>query len=188
MARKKSESSSPAPQQEPASEPAPDTFTFQGTILDEEWDENGDLESLDISIGVQREGEFFDFHFAVPWAEIVGPKILTRSGEEEPRSFTVSKAYAVESGIMAAINPDAGKPDEDEPEPGASTVPNDRHYLTSEKITVTQNLTEKEKAEYADEMAKLDAEIEELEVERDTTSKSLKKRIDAKEDERRKMS
>lgn len=77
---------------------------------------------------------------------------------------------------------------ESDTEPGASTVPGDRHWLKQETITVTQQLTQKEKAEYAEEMAQLDNEIEELEDERDSVMKSLKKQIDAKEDERRKLS
>lgn len=84
----------------------------------------------------------------------------------------------------AASPEDAG----DNTEPGASTVPGDRHWLKQETITVTQQLTQKEKAEYAEEMAQLDNEIEELEDERDSVMKSLKKQIDAKEDERRKLS
>ncbi|EGY24557.1 hypothetical protein DA2_3173 [Desulfovibrio sp. A2] len=73
-------------------------------------------------------------------------------------------------------------------EPGASVVANDQNWLRQETITVTQELTQAEKAEYADEMARLDDEIEELETERDRVSKALKKQIDAKEDERRALS
>lgn len=82
----------------------------------------------------------------------------------------------------------AAEPDTEDTEPGASLVPNDKHWLKQETVTVTQELTQKEKAEYADCMANLDNEIQELEAERDRISKSLKKRIDAMEEERRQLS
>ena len=78
--------------------------------------------------------------------------------------------------------------EEGEGEPGASTVTNDSHFITSECITVRQELTQSEKAEYAEEMSRLDAKIEELEEERDRHMKSLKKQIDAMEEERRSLS
>lgn len=61
-------------------------------------------------------------------------------------------------------------------------------WLKEESITVTQPLSEAEKARYAEEMAALDKEIEELEDERAAISSRLKKQIDAKEQERREMS
>lgn len=61
-------------------------------------------------------------------------------------------------------------------------------WLKEEHITVSQPLSESEKARYAEEMAALDKEIEELEDERSDVSSRLKKQIDAKEQERREMS
>lgn len=61
-------------------------------------------------------------------------------------------------------------------------------WIKEEKITVSQPLSEAEKALYAEKMAALDKEIEELENERAAISSSLKKQIDAKEQERREMS
>ena len=49
--------------------------------------------------------------------------------------------------------------DAEDAEPGASTIPNDRHWLGQEQITVTQELTQKEKAEYAEEYAEVAASI-----------------------------
>ena len=77
---------------------------------------------------------------------------------------------------------------DEDTEPGASTVPGDTNWLGQETITVSEQLTTAEKSEYAEEMAALDKEIEELEDERDKISKSLKKQIDAKENERRDLS
>lgn len=78
---------------------------------------------------------------------------------------------------------------EEEPdEPEASTVPGDTNWLGQETITVSEQLTTEEKSEYAEEMASLDKEIEDLEDERDRISKSLKKQIDGLEDERRRLS
>ena len=57
-------------------------------------------------------------------------------------------------------------------------------WIKEEKITVSQPLSEAEKARYADEMAALDGEIEALKDERAEVSNRLKKAIDAKEEER----
>lgn len=246
----------PAPETPaPAVEPVPENFTFSGAVLDENWTDDGGIESLDISIGVQRAGGFLDKLFTVPMSEIVE---RNSEGEDGPESFTISTAYAVESGIMAAIHPETfticgalaesddpafivlnlAAPEGGEvrqvrisvmriieqsrdeesgqdcvtltrdhalelelvpvPEPEEDAAPEgdrpvlrkhpDLEWLAQEKITVTQQLTEAEKAEYADDMAKLDEEIEALEDERSAVSNRLKKQIDAKEAERRAMS
>ena len=72
--------------------------------------------------------------------------------------------------------------------PDASAMPGDTNWLGQETITVSEQLTTEEKSEYAEEMAALDKEIEDLEDERDRISKSLKKQIDGLEDERRRLS
>ena len=94
---------------------------------------------------------------------------------------------AVASEAPAAPVP-VDEAEEGEGEPGSSTVTNDSHFITSERITVRQELTQAEKAEYAEEMSRLDAEVQELEEERDRHMKSLKKQIDAMEEERRSLS
>ncbi len=61
-------------------------------------------------------------------------------------------------------------------------------WCREETITVAQPLTQAEKAAYAEEMARLDAEIQSIDEERDRVMKSLKKQSDAKEEERRELS
>jgi hypothetical protein len=66
----------------------------------------------------------------------------------------------------------------DAADPGASIIPNDHHWLDREQITVTQELTQAEKAEYADEMAAAQGEKDRLELEIDGIKKRYKRLID----------
>jgi hypothetical protein len=79
---------------------------------------------------------------------------------------------------------------EPEPEPAFTkrAFGDNVKWLKEESITISVPLSESEKARYAEEMAALDKEIEELEDERSEVSSRLKKQIDAKEQERREMS
>jgi hypothetical protein len=80
-------------------------------------------------------------------------------------------------------------PDENDPADDAPAEPrafgDNVKWLKTETITYSTPLTEKEKAAYAENMAALDEEIEDLEEERAAVSSSLKKKIDGKEQERR---
>lgn len=138
---------------------------------------------------IQYDGERGDTN-----VEIQIPELLA-----DEKGFFDKQGYIPPAPVVAADvtdelqealadTPIADTDADDDSEPGASTVAGDRHWLKQETITVTQQLTQKEKAEYAEEMAKLDNEIEELEDERDSVMKSLKKQIDAMEDERRTLS
>jgi hypothetical protein len=119
------------------------------------------------------DSEGAEFEHELPLSEVC------YDGDLQPgdsADFTISLSLAIDEGLVDA-------PEESQTEP----LP-DREYLDQETITVTQHLTEAEKSAYADEMAKLDEEIEEMEIERSEVSSRLKKAIDAKEEERRAMS
>ena len=127
--------------------------------------------------------------FEIPKEEVV--LFRTDANEKGHDAITISRAYALEAGIIAAPEEPScsgNADDEDDSTPGASTVPNDRHWLAQETITAVKHLTQAEKAGFADDMSKLDAEIDDLEEERDSTNKRLKKLIDAKEEERKALS
>lgn len=159
----------PAAEASPA--PAkPVTVTFYGRFDDEsQQDENSIVfEVIDDNDTTME--------FVIPRDQVV--MLEHTMPETESASITVSRAYAVEAGMLEEIDL----------ERGASTTPNDRHFLREETITVSRELTQKEQAEYAEEMAALDGEIQDLEDERDHVSKSLKKQIDSKEDKRRALS
>lgn len=61
-------------------------------------------------------------------------------------------------------------------------------FVKNENIVANVPLSEAEKAIYAEKMAALDREIEELEARRAAISKSMKEQIDKKEQERRELS
>jgi len=58
---------------------------------------------------------------------------------------------------------------------------NDNHWLAKETVTVTQELTQAEKAEYAEEMANAQGEKDRLESELDGIKKGYKRLIDAED-------
>ena len=62
-----------------------------------------------------------------------------------------------------------------------STTPADTHWLAKETITVTQELTQAEKADYAEEMANAQCEKDRLEMDLDGIKKSYKRLIDAED-------
>lgn len=163
----------------PAEPTQPETVMFFG-IRNAEQDTENDINfEVHYSDEANTVAEFF-----IPKAYIVSEGQDSNYPEEDERRYIeMSVAHAVEVGMVEAHDEASGGS-----ESGASSVPNDRHWLKQETITVRQELSQKEKAEYAEGMALLDDEIEELETERDSVMKSLKKQIDAKEYERRKLS
>ena len=114
--------------------------------------------------------------------------------ETESSSITVSRAYAIEAGMMEAPEEDLAGADvpvsESAPEApaGKRAFGDNVKWIKEEKITVSQPLSDAEKARYAEEMSALDKEIEALKDERAEVSSRLKKQIDAKEEERLAMS
>lgn len=184
MARKKAQA---LPQ------PEPEMLTVCGDILQETEDaillacegENYWLPKSQIEYEGERGDEYVEVTLPDWLAEEKG--LSDRQGYVPPASVAATDVTEEQQETLADT-PIADTDADDEGEPGASTVDGDRHWLKQETITVTQQLTQKEKAEYAEEMAQLDDEIEELENERDSVMKSLKKQIDAKEDERRTLS
>lgn len=156
---------------EPAAQqaPAPETCTFCGVVLGE------DDETNTLHLELTPAGEDAPFSIRVDRARIVG-----RQPDEDGReSVTIPRAYALE---LELVQPDG------EPAAQQGDAGQDKHFLESETITVVQVLSQAEKAEYADEMARLDDEIETLEDERDKENKAKKKQIDALEEERRQLS
>lgn len=148
---------------------APDTCTFCGVVLGE------DEETNTLHLELTPAGEDAPFSIRVDRARIVG-----RQPDEDGReSITIPRAYALE---LELVQPDG------EPAAQQGDAGQDKHFLKSETITVVQVLSQAEKAKYADEMARLDDEIETLEDERDKENKAKKKQIDALEEERRQLS
>lgn len=164
-------------QAEAATEPEPETVTLYGIL-------RSITDNKLMFLVDYNDGEGTVTEFAIPREQVVS--LFDEDTACEQNELVVTVAYAVEAGIIE--DPSLIEEDNDDLEPGASTVPNDSHWLQQETITVTQELTQKEKAEYADVMAQLDKEVSDLEYERDSTSRALKKKIDAKEEERRQLS
>lgn len=169
-------------QAEAAAEQEPETVTLHGILLSITEDELTFLVRYGDEAGTETE-------FTLPREEMVS--LFDEDTACEQNELVVTVAYAVEAGIIA----DPGYSDaEEEPAQATGNTPEilrkhpDLKWLAEEQITVTQKLTEAEKAEYADEMAKLDEQIEELEDEIDGLKKSFKKRIDAAESQRRSAS
>lgn len=168
----------------PAEPARPKTVTFYGSFNEEDQDDNG------VVFTVEYDDASIDF--TIPRDQIVA--LEYNMPETESASITVSRAYAIEAGMMEA--PEEGQDGSDvsvsesapEVPAGKRSFGDNVKWLKEESITVTQPLSEAEKARYAEEMAALDKEIEELEDERAAISSRLKKQIDAKEQERREMS
>lgn len=170
-----------------AAEQEPETVTLFGTFHEEDQDAEGIVFTVHYG---DEDDTMTDF--TIPRDAIMKMEKDGDYPEDDDRWFIeLTVAYAVQAGIIE--DPDGGEAEES-PATGKGATPEilrkhpDLKWLAEEQITVTQTLTEAEKAEYADEMAKLDKEIEELEDERSRVSNSLKKQIDAKEQERRSMS
>ena len=142
----------------------PETVTLNGSLLDDSEDGITFLVIYGDEAGTEAE-------FEIPREQVLS---LT-AGSDEADQRTVSRAYALEAGLIAAPE------DAEDAEPGASTIPNDRHWLGQEQITVTQELTQKEKAEYAEEMAAASGEKDRLEAELDGIKKQYKRLIDAED-------
>lgn len=139
-----------------ASQETPETCTFCGVVLGE------DDETNTLHLELTPAGEEAPFSIRIDRARIVG-----RQPDEDGReSVTLPRAYALELELV---------------QPNSEPAAQDKHFLESETITVVQELTQAEKAAYADEMARLDDEIETLEDERDKENKAKKKQIDALE-------
>jgi len=146
-----------------ASQETPETCTFCGVVLGE------DDETNTLHLELTPAGEEAPFSIRIDRARIVG-----RQPDEDGReSVTLPRAYALELELV---------------QPNSEPAAQDKHFLESETITVVQELTQAEKAAYADEMARLDDQIETLEDERDKENKAKKKQIDALEEERRQLS
>ena len=86
-----------------------------------------------------------------------------------------------------AAPPDDEESEEDDTPADKRTFAEGVKWIKEETITFTQPLCEKEKAKYADEIAALNEQVEELEAERSEVSSRLKKIIDAKAEELRKL-
>ena len=160
----------------------PETVALKGKVLDINEDGLTFLVVYGDEDGTETE-------FEIPREQIV--TLFDESTEVEENELVVTVAFAVEAGIIE--DPDYREVDESPAMPEGATPEvlrkhPDLKWLAEEQRTISQKLTEAEKAEYADDMAKLDKEIEELEDERSRISNSLKKQIDAKENERRAMS
>lgn len=171
------------PPEDAAEESAePETVTLHGSL-------RGASDSA-ITFLVRYDGEDGpEAEFEIPREQIV--TLFDEDPNSERNELVVTVAYAVEAGIIE--DPDFREVDETPAHPEGNTPEilckhPDLKWLAEEKITVTQKLTEAEKAEYADEMSVLDEEIEALEEERSRVSNGLKKQKDAKEEERRAMS
>lgn len=168
----------------PADPEQPETVTFYGSFNEADQDDNG------VVFTVEYDDASIDF--TIPRDQIVA--LEYNMPETESASITVSRAYAIEAGMMEA--PEEGRAGSDvavsesAPEAPASkrAFGDNVKWLKEEKITVSQPLSDSEKARYAEEMSALDKEIEALKDERAEVSSRLKKQIDAKEEERLAMS
>ena len=151
-----------------------------------------DVEVLSETLGPEIQEDFLDgLDAPLEASGQAAPETVTLSGSllddsedgitflviygDEADQLTVSRAYALEAELIAAPE------DSEDAESGASTIPNDRHWLGQETITVTQELTQKEKAEYAEEMAAASGEKDRLEAELDGIKKQYKRLIDAED-------
>lgn len=159
----------------PAEPAQPETVTFSGYHNKEDRDEDG------IVFNVEYEDASIDY--TIPHDQII--ELQFSELEEDAATITVSRAYAIETGMMPA--PEDADAAEETPA-GKRSFGDNVKWIKEESITVSTPLSEAEKARYAEEMAALDKEIEELEDERSDVSSRLKKQIDAKEQERREMS
>ena len=174
----------------PAEPEQPETVTFFGVRNFDEDTEN------DVYFAVHYNddgGTVFDFF--IPKAHIINEgKDSDYPEEDERRYIEISVAHAIEAGMMDA--PEEGRVGSDVVvSESAPEAPADKRafgdnvkWLKEEKITVSQPLSDAEKARYAEEMSALDKEIEALKDERAEVSSRLKKQIDAKEEERLAMS
>lgn len=168
----------------PAEPEQPETVTFYGSFNEEAQDDNG------VVFTVEYDDASIDF--TIPRDQIVA--IEYNMPETESSSITVSRAYAIEAGMMEAPEEDLAGADvpvsESAPEApaGKRAFGDNVKWIKEEKITVSQPLSDAEKARYAEEMSALDKEIEALKDERAEVSSRLKKQIDAKEEERLAMS
>lgn len=168
------------PEVESAPAPAePDTVTFYGSCHDDVEDQG----KGHIVFTVEYDDASIDF--TIPFGQIVNLHVETPEAAE----ITVSRAYAIETGMME--DPEEGRAGS-EPTPeapaGKRAFGDNVKWIKEEKITVSQPLSDAEKARYAEEMSALDKEIEALKDERAEVSSRLKKQIDAKEEERLAMS
>ena len=168
----------------PAEPEQPETVTFYGSFNEEDQDDNG------VVFTVEYDDASIDF--TIPRDQIVA--LEYNMPETESSSITVSRAYAIEAGMMEAPEEDLAGADvpvsESAPEApaGKRAFGDNVKWIKEEKITVSQPLSDAEKARYAEEMSALDKEIEALKDERAEVSSRLKKQIDAKEEERLAMS
>jgi hypothetical protein len=173
------EGAAPSETEEQVPAPEPDTFSFRARIVEEEPDD-GDGCIVSFAVDVD---DSVDSVFIVPISEVLS--YVPWNEEDNIYDFTlVTRAYAEQSGIMAAVEK-ALDPAPTEPPSDKRTYGDNVKWLKEETITYSQPLSETEKAAYADRWALLDLEIEEMEDERASISSSMKKTIDGKEQERR---
>ena len=160
----------------------PETVTLNGSVMNYDDVEDDTAEEIVFAITVEDEdGEEVETRYLIP-LECVLSKTLD---ENDLDTVTVTYAYALEQGIVQP----AEDTEQAKDTPAAKRAFGENvKWIKEEKITVSTPLSEAEKAKYAEEMAALDKEIEELEDERSAVSSRLKKQIDAKEAERREMS
>lgn len=162
----------------PAEPAQPETVTFYGSFNEEDQDDNG------VVFTVEYDDASIDF--TIPRDQIVA--LEYNMPETESASITVSRAYAVEAGMMEAPEDGGEAPTAPEAPASKRAFGDNVKWIKEEKITVSQPLSGSEKARYAEEMSALDKEIEALKDERAEVSSRLKKQIDAKEEERLAMS
>lgn len=156
----------PAPAEPPA-DTTPETIPLAGRVVGiSEDDINIAFVDLD-----GNETEVTVYHEEVSFDGLLVPG--------DSADFTIPFDLAVEEGLVE---------EPEETPAGKRAFGENVKWIKEEKITVSTPLSEAEKAKYAEEMAALDKEIEELEDERSAVSSRLKKQIDAKEAERREMS
>ena len=167
-----------APPAQPAPTEQPEGVKLTGSVMNYNAVESGTASTITFVVGSENEDEeYSETSYAIP-IECVLDKELHDDSED---IITVTRAYAVEHGLIPPPEADAIQPEK-------RAFGDNVKWIKEESITVSQPLSDAEKARYAEEMAALDKEIEELEDERDAVSSRLKKQIDAKEQERREMS
>lgn len=164
----------------PAEPEQPETVTFFGVRNFDEDTEDDIYFEVHSSDEENSVVEFF-----IPKTHIISEGQDSDYPEEEGRRYIeISVAHAIEAGMMEAPEESAEAPSDPETPAGKRAFGDNVKWIKEEKITVSQPLTESEKARLADEMSALDKEIEALKNERAEVSNRLKKLADAKEEER----
>lgn len=152
----------------PAEPEQPETVTLAGAVVEVFPDDD------------EVEVDFIGIRVRLDISEYTSEPNIFDEGDEV--LFTMPFDVAVAKGLE-------GPPAEEADAPAGKRAFGDNvKWIKEEKITVSQPLSEAEKARYAEEMSALDKEIEALKDERAEVSSRLKKQIDAKEEERLAMS